>query len=302
MWIETKYIWYNWNFVPWEKALDHTVIHGLHYWTSVFEWIRFYETDEGIGIFRLKEHIERLFYSMKVLNMEIPYSVEDIINVCKQTVKINEVKEWYIRPIVWYWYGKMWLNPKGAKVNIAISVWPWWKYLSDRPINVKISSFTRLAPSSVVIDAKVWWYYVNSVFANWEVVWQWFDEALLLDVDWNIAEWPGENIFFIKDNTLITPTLWSILPGITRDTIINAVAPYLGFDVLETKIKPDQLSTFDEAFFVWTAAEVTLIGYITDRDNNTFEFSTSNWEKIRDCYMDLVRWKISQFKKYIDLV
>ncbi len=300
--IQTPYIWLNGSIIPWEEAKDHTVTHALHYGTSVFEGIRFYKTDTWPGIFRLKEHIDRLFYSMKVLDMEIDYSIEDIINATKEIVKVNKIESWYIRPIVWYGYWKMWLNPKWAKVNVEISVWKWGKYLSDRPINVKVSKFRRINSDAVVIDAKVGWYYVNSVFANLEVEKQWFDEALLLDANWYIAEWPWENIFFIKWNTLYTPSLWSILPGITRDTIINAVAPEMWFEIVETNIKLQDLSEFDEAFFVWTAAEVTPIWFITDLEDNTFEFVSDKSLKIRDFYMDLVHWKVDKFLKFISVV
>jgi branched-chain amino acid aminotransferase len=313
----------------------------LHYWTSVFEWIRFYKTDKGPAIFRLGDHIKRFFYSASVLNMDLWYSKEEIEEACKIVVKENNLENWYIRPIARYGYGKMWLNPKWAKINVEVSAWPWGKYLSEKPVRVVISRLIRLHPDSAIMEAKIWWYYVNSVFANQDALSQGYDEALLLDYRGYVAEWPGENIFFIKWNTLYTPKLGTILPGITRDTIINAVAPDLWFEVKEVDIKPEDLDQFEEAFFVWTAAEVTPIGSISYSESliNTNNHRQSNfnhrqslnvnWDstkeelenftqkksdkkeidynvdkvlKIRDRYMDIVHWKVSKWEKFLAYV
>lgn len=300
--IETKLIWLNWKLIPWEEAKDHTVIHALHYWTSIFEWIRFYETERWPAIFRLKDHIKRFFYSASVMAMNLKFSQQDIEEACRLVVRENNLKNWYIRPIARYGYWKMGLNPNWAKINVEVSAWPWWKYLSDKLVRVVISNFIRLHPQSAVMEAKVWWYYVNSVFANLDALNRWFDEALLLDYNWYIAEWPGENIFFIKWETLYTPKRWTILPWITRDTIINAVAVDLWFDVKEEDIKPEDLNQFDESFFVWTAAEVTPIWSITDKNWNTFEYKVDKVLKIRDYYMDIVHWKIWKWEKFLDYV
>ncbi len=311
--LETKYIWLNGKLIPWEEAKDHTVIHALHYWTSIFEGIRFYQTDRWPAIFRLSDHIKRFFYSASVLEMDLWYSQKDLEEACKMVVKENDLTNGYIRPIARYGYGKMWLNPKWAAVNVEISAWPWWKYLSEKPVRVVISRFIRLHPQSAIMEAKIGWYYVNSVFANQDAIRRWYDEALLLDRRWYIAEWPGENIFFVKGNTLYTPKLGSILPGITRDTIISAVAPDLWFDVKEVDIKPEQLWEFDEAFFVWTAAEVTPIGSISLGEvwRTSEENLKNNWKvsykvdkvlRIRDYYMDIVHWKIEKWKKFLDYI
>ena len=196
----------------------------------------------------------------------------------------------------------MWLNPKWAKINVEVSAWPWGKYLSEKPVRVVISRLIRLHPDSAIMEAKIWWYYVNSVFANQDALSQGYDEALLLDYRGYVAEWPGENIFFIKWNTLYTPKLGTILPGITRDTIINAVAPDLWFEVKEVDVKPEELDQFEEAFFVWTAAEVTPIGSIADRNWKVFEYKTDKNLKIRDRFMDIVHWKIRKWEKFLAYV
>jgi len=299
--LKTDYIWLNGEFVAWDDAKDHTIIHALHYGTSIFEWIRVYETEKWPAVFRLADHMKRFMYSASKLNMNLGFSQQQLEQAVLDTIAKNQIKNGYIRPLARYGYGKMWLNPTGAKVNVEISVWPWWKYLSEKPINVVVSSFIRLHPKSAIMDAKIGGYYVNSVFANDEALKKGFDEALLLDFEWYVAEWPGENIFFVKDNTLYTPALGTILPGITRNTIINVVAPALWLKVVETKISPDQLGDFDEAFFVWTAAEVTLIGSITYKDKK-FDYTSDLSKKIMDFYLDLVHGKKPEFENLLAYV
>ena len=299
--MKTPYIWKNGEFIPWEEALDHNITHSLHYGSWVFEWIRFYPTENWAKIFRLKEHIDRLFYSASMLQMEVPYSKEEIMQATIELVKKSQVESGYIRPIVYYGYGKMGLNPTWAPVEVAISAWAWWKYLSDKPINVKIPSVRRIDPQTIPMWAKITGNYANSILASIEIKNQWYDEWLLLDTQWFIAEWPGENIFFVKQNKVFTPVEWTILPGITRDTIIQLLKDRFNIEVEKTRINPKQLWEFDEAFFVWTAAEVTPIWTIT---NEKWEkFSYKSWEKdsltskIKELYENVVRWKE---KEYLD--
>lgn len=292
MWIETKFIRQNWEYIPWEDSMQHTVSHALHYWTSVFEWIRFYDTENWPKIFRLYDHIVRLFHSAKVTDMEVNFTIQEIVDACKNLIQKNNLKSWYIRPIFYYGYGKMWLDPKWAKLECVISSWNWWKYLSDEAIKVFVSSYIRPHPKSIEITAKVWWYYVNSMLSHRESSKKWYDEALLLDYEWYIAEWPGENIFFIKDNVLYTPALWSILPWFTRDTIMTICEENLGIITLQEKILPEDLADFDEAFFVWTAAEVTPICEINDADWNIYEFDNSVTNNIKELYSQLVTGKL----------
>ncbi len=299
MWLETSYIWQNQEFVERKDSVEHTVSHAMHYWTAAFEGIRFYSTDEGPKIFRLDDHIERFIYSMWCLWLNFDYTKDYLIDVCKTTVEKNQVEAGYIRPIAWYWYGKMWLNPEGWNTNISVSVWPWWKYLSADAVDVMLSSFVRPHPESVYMNAKVSWYYINSFFANTEAKNYWYDEALLLDHEGNVAEGPGENIFFVKWNYIYTPSLWSILPWITRDTLIKVCKNDFGFEVLETQISPDQLSDFDEAFFVGTAAEVTPIWTIKTKNQEKITYDTKWWFEFADFYTNIVHWKIPKYKTWL---
>ena len=299
--MKTKYIWQNWKLVDWDKVIDHNITHSLHYGSAVFEGIRFYNTKNWPKVFRLKEHIERLFYSASCIWMEIPFSKQELIDGTLDLIKNIEVNEWYIRPIAYYGYGKMWLNPTWAPVEVVISAWAWWKYLSSKAINVKIPSIRRIDPQTIPMWAKISWNYANSILASLEIKKWWFDEWLLLDTQWFIAEWPGENIFFVKDNKVYTPVEWTILPWITRDTIIKLFKDKFDIEVIKTRIHPQQLGEFTETFFVWTAAEVTPIWSIVDEQWNKYTYSS--WEKdsltskIGDIYYKVVSW---EDKNYLD--
>ncbi len=297
--IESKYIWHNGKFVEWDTCQEHNVMHWLHYGTSVFEWIRFYETPNGVKIFRLREHIERLFLSASVLDVQLEYTIDEVIDICIELIKKNELKSGYIRPIVYYGYKKMWLDPIGAEVNFSISAWVWGKYLSDKPVKVWISKYKRLHPETAEMAAKVWWYYFNSVLAHRDIAKKWFQEALLLDCNGNIAEWPWENIFFVKENTLYTPSVWNILPWITRDSIIKIAYQELGIKTIETQIPKDEFKNFDEAFFTWTAAEVTTIDSITDIDWIIKQYQQNLWLKLKDIYSKIVTGQIDNYKDWL---
>jgi len=300
--IKTPYIWKNWDFIAWDEAMDHNLTHSLHYWTWVFEWIRFYPTPKGPKIFRLEEHIDRLFYSASILELEIPFTKEEIMQAHIDIVTKCGVEMWYLRPLVYYGTWKMWLNPTWAKVETVISAWNWGKYLADRAIDVKISKYRRMHPETADMNAKVSGGYYNNVLVSLEVKKENFDEWLLLDTNWFIAEGPGENIFFIKDNKLYTPEIWTILPWITRATIIQIVKEKLDIEVVEEKISPERLKEFDEAFFVGTAAEVTPIWSITYKwEKNIFsswdEKSLSN--KVKSIYLDIVTGWNEEYKGWL---
>lgn len=301
--IKTPYIWKNWELVAWDDAVDHHLSHSLHYGWWVFEWIRFYDTLNWPKIFRLKDHIERLFYSASVVWLEIPFSKEKIIDETLKLLEKNQEKTWYIRHIVYSWYGKMWLNPTWAKTETVISVWKWWKYLSDNPIRVKIASKRRVHPATTDMNAKISWNYANSILVSQETKNAWFDEWLLLDTEWFIAEWPGENIFFVKWNEVITPELGTILPWITRSSVITLLKNELWIDIIEKKITVEELKDFNEAFFTGTAAEVTLIWSITEQNSNTYNYSTwdkdSLSQKIKKLYSDVVTGKIEKYKDWL---
>ncbi|UFX83480.1 branched-chain amino acid transaminase [Candidatus Absconditicoccus praedator] len=296
MGFETKYIRENGKKLQWDDSKIHTVNHALHYGTAVFEGIRIYQTEKGPKIFRLTDHMKRFVHSMQCININTDFSINDLNEATKELIKINGIENGYIRPIAWYGSGKMGLNPAGAEQNISISVRSWGKYLSENPINVCISSYIRPHPQSAIMTAKISGYYINSVFANTEAKANGYDEALLLDNEGNVAEGPGENIFFIKDKYLYTPNSKSILPGITRDTITNAVAKDLGYIVEETSISPNKIQNFDEAFFVGTAAEVTPIQKIQETNGNIISYSADKSYEIADYYQKIVTGQIDKYK------
>lgn len=296
---KTKYIWLNGKFVKWQQAKIHVLSHALHYGSAVFEGIRLYNTIKGPAIFRLNEHIERLFNSAKVFSMRIPFSKKNIKNAIIKLVKINKINQGYIRPIVFYGYGKMGLNPEGAELNIAIAVWPWGKYLKEK-VKVIVSDFIRLHPRSVISTAKVSGYYVNSIFATMEAKKKKYDEAILLDFRGYVAEGPGENIFIVKKNTLYTPKPGSILLGITRDSVIK-IAKDLGIKTFEKDISVKELLNADEAFFTGTAAEITPIFKIDKKLINKGKIGPIT-QKIKETFGKIVRAELKNYYKWLTFV
>lgn len=297
--ISTKYIWLNGKFVPWKKANIHVLSHSLHYGGAVFEGIRFYETDKGPAIFRLKEHVKRLLYSAKTMAMKVPYSEASITKAIIETVRKNKIKHGYIRPIIFYGQ-KMGLNPIGAPVEFAIACWPWGKYLSEDPIDVKISSFMRIHPKSSVTDAKISGHYANSIMATLELQGTKYQEALLLDYKGNVAEGPGENFFMVKNGVLHTPPLGTILHGITRDTIME-LARNMGIPVKQKSFKPKDIFKADEAFFTGTAAEVTPILSVDDHVFSKGKIGPIT-KQIKHAFLDVVQGRDKRYMKFLTLV
>ena len=265
---KTEKIWMDGRFVDWDNANVHVMTHTLHYGLGVFEGIRCYETKGGPAIFRLKEHVQRLFKSAHIFLLAIPYSEKEIEEAIIKTVKINKVKECYIRPLVYIGYGAMGLYPKDNPVKVAISVWPWGAYLGDdglkNGIRVKVSSFIRNHVNSQMSRAKACGYYINSQLAKKEAISLGYDEALLLDTDGYVAEGSGENIFIVRNGRLKTTPLTSVLEGITRESIMK-IARDLKIEVIEERFTRDELYIADEAFFTGTAAEVTPIREVDGR-------------------------------------
>lgn len=260
----TETIWQNGKFVPWADAKIHVLSHTLHYGGGAFEGIRFYNTAKGPAIFRLQDHVDRLFYSAATLKMELAYSKEEIISVIKEVVRNNNIDAGYIRPIAFYGYNKMGVNPVGNPVEFVIACWPWGAYLPHDRIDVKVSSYIRIHPDSTVVDAKLCGHYVNGILAALELQGTHYHEALFLDSKGYITEGVGENFFLIKNGVIYTPKLGGILSGITRDTIIK-LARNLGFNVIEQDLTLEDAYQADEAFFTGTAAEVTAIRSINDK-------------------------------------
>lgn len=301
----TKYIWMDGKFVRWGDAKVHVLTHTLHYGLGVFEGIRCYSTPEGPAIFRLRDHMKRFLKSAKMVEMKIPYSLSKLCEAVKETVRKNKINECYIRPIAFYGYGVMGLNPTGAPVNVAIAVWPWGTYLGEeglrKGVRVKISKWRRIHPLILPPQAKVVANYANSILAKLDALESGFDEAILLNMDGYIAEGPGENVFIVKNGQLFTPPLDAgALEGITRDSVIK-IAKDEGFDVIEKNIKVDDLFTADEAFFTGTAAEVTPIAEVDGRKIGSGTRGPIT-EKIQDIYFRTVRGQIRRYRKWLDFV
>lgn len=289
---ETEFIWLNGVFVPWGKAQVHVLTHTLHYGGGTFEGIRFYKTLLGPAIFRLDDHLDRLFYSANVLQMESSYTAQQLKAATIELVRRNKVEEGYIRPLIYFGYGKMGLNPKGAPVEAAIACWPWGPYLPET-VDVKTSSFIRIHPASSVTDAKICGHYVNSILAVQELQGTKYHEALLLDFEGNIAEGPGENLFLIKNGKLFTPKLGAILSGITRKTVLE-LARGLGISVHETTLTLKDAYDADEAFYTGTAAEVSPIRSIDDHTIGSGDIGPTT-KRLRDLYSMVVHGEETAF-------
>jgi len=246
----------------WEKAADakgDLYSQTLHYGNGVFEGIRSYETPGGAQIFKAKDHFKRLHNSARRMNIELPYSVEDLIDISYQLLKKNNQTNAYIRPLV-YKGTHMALTPT-SKINVMIATWEWPQYLGGERVKVMISSYQRPNPKSIPIDAKITGTYANSILATEEAKDKGFDEALLLDSDGFVAEGSGENFFLEKNGTIYTPPLGNILPGITRATVFE-MAEKLGYPVIEKQILPEEINDADAAFFTGTATEIAGIASI----------------------------------------
>ena len=268
--MENGKIWMDGELVPWDEAKVHVLTHTLHYGVGVFEGIRCYVgTDGRSAVFRLTEHIERLFDSAHILDLKIPFSQDEILNACLETVRTNQLKECYIRPLVFVGEGDRGLHARTNPIRVAIASWPWGAYLGEegllKGIRVKTSSFQRFHVNSLMTKAKAVGTYLNSILAGQEVWALGYDEALLLDTDGYVAEGPGENIFIIRRGKIKTPPLSSsLLPGITRDTAISLLHD-MDLPLEEDRITRDEVYLADEVFFTGTAAEVTPIREVDDR-------------------------------------
>ncbi len=261
-------IWLDGERVPWREARVHVLTHTLHYGVGVFEGIRAYPTERGAAVFRLQEHIDRLYDSAKILRMTIPYERELIAGVCCDVVRENALAEGYIRPLCFYGAEGMGLRADNLNVHVVVAAWSWGKYLGaegiEKGIRVRTSSFTRYHPNSNMCKAKATGNYTNSILALQEALSCGYDEALILDASGFVAEGSGENFFLVRDGVIHTPELSAALAGITRDAVIT-IAREHGYTVLEKRITRDEVYLADEAFFTGTAAEVTPIRELDDR-------------------------------------
>jgi branched-chain amino acid aminotransferase len=300
---EVEKIWMNGKLVDWHDAKIHVLTHALHYGSGVFEGIRCYNTIEGPAVFRLKEHIDRLFDSAKLYFMDIPFSREELRDACKEVIRANGLKECYIRPIAFRGYGEMGLNPLNCPVDVAIAVWPWGAYLGEeglkKGIRVKTSSFQRIAPNILPPLAKATGQYINSILGKLESLNSGYDEALMLDYRGFVSEGPGENIFMVKNNIIYTPPEQaSILRGITRNSVIT-IAKDLGFEVRETDITRGELYLADEVFFTGTAAEITPIREI---DGYKIGDPGKITRKIQQKFFEIIRGKDKKYISWLDFL
>jgi branched-chain amino acid aminotransferase len=258
---KSEKIWMNGEFIPWDEAKVHVLAHVMHYGSSVFEGIRAYHTRTGPAIFRLGEHVERLMHSAKIYRMKPQYSAEQIERACLEVVSVNNLKECYIRPLVYRGYAHVGVNPIGTPIETMIAAYPWGKYLGDdaltKGVAVKIGTWARMAPNTLPAMAKAGGNYLNSQLLKLEAVEDGYAEAIALDTQGYVSEGSGENVFIVVKGELITPPVSSsILAGITRDSVMR-LAKDMGYNVREAVIPREMLYIADEFFFTGTAVEVT---------------------------------------------
>ena len=255
----TSKIWHNGNLIPWEHANIHVMSHVVHYGSSVFEGIRCYGQPQGSAIFRLPEHMQRLLDSAKIYRIAVPYTLDELCAAVVDVIEANGVAPCYIRPIVLLGYGEIGVNPKGSPVEVYIINYPWGKYVTGESADVCISSWNRLAPNTLPAMAKAGANYMNSQLIRMEAETNGYVEGIALDVNGQVSEGSGENVFVVRNGVIYTPTLGnSALSGITRDSVLT-IARHLGFTVSEQAIPREMLYIADEVFFTGTAAEVTPI-------------------------------------------
>ena len=300
---ETKKVWMNGELVDWADATIHVGTHGLHYGSGVFEGIRAYDTERGTGIFRLQEHLERLANSAELLSMELPYSIDEVRAACWDLIAANELPSCYLRPIVFYGYGELGVSAAGNPVDVVVMTWPWGSYLGEealsRGIRAKISSWQRVGPNVIPHTAKATGIYLNSMLATMEVRRAGYEEAILLTGDGFVADGPGENIFCVRDGVLATPDLsTSILPGITRDTVIQ-IAQDLGHRVVEKQLIRSDLYLADEVFMCGTAAEVTPVREVDDHTIGHGEPGPVTLE-IQAAYLDTAQGRSDRWPHWLE--
>ena len=298
---KTKKIWMDGRFVDWDDANVHVLTHTLHYGLGVFEGIRCYKTEKGSAIFRLDEHVERLFDSAHIFTMEMPFSRKEIASAIIETVRVNKIRECYIRPLVYIGYGAMGLYPKDNPVRVSIAVWPWGAYLGEegirKGIRVKVSSYTRHHVNVDMTRGKVCGYYVNSQIAKKEAIACGYDEALMLDTEGYVSEGSGENVFIVRDGRIKTTPLTSILEGITRESIIQ-IAKDQKIPVIEERFTRDELYISDEAFFTGTAAEVTPIREVDGRKVGSGKRGKIT-EKLQSVFFDVVKGRNKKYASWL---
>ena len=295
-------IWMDGQLVPWEDAKVHVLTHSLHYGLGAFEGIRAYATDDGQAVFRLEDHVRRLSDSCRIGGIAIPFGRDALAAACKETLAANGLREAYVRPLVYLGVGAMGVYPAGNPVSVAIAVWKWGPYLGaeamEHGARVKISSFTRYHPNSMMTRAKFTGNYTALVLAKSEAKELGYDEAVLLDPEGYVAEGAGENLFIVRDGVIKTTPLSVILPGITRDTVIT-IARDLGHTVVEQRFTRDDLYVADEAFFTGTAVEVTPVCEVDGRAIGAGHPGPVTRE-IQRTFQEAVRGRVERYAGWLD--
>jgi len=295
-------IWLDGKMLPWDEANVHVLTHTLHYGLGVFEGIRCYEGEGGkSAIFRLKEHIDRLYDSAHILLMEIPFDKAEVMETCREIFRINKMKAGYLRPIAFLGDGEMGLYAEN-KTRLAIIAWPWGTYLGDdgvkNGIRAKVSSYTRHAVNITMTKSKAVANYVNSILAKREAKLAGYEETVMLDPQGYVSEASGENLFFVKNSQIITPPTTSALQGITRDTVITLLADS-GLKVQEKFSSRDELYIADEIFLTGTAAEITPIRELDNRTIGTGKPGPVT-QKVQREFFELVKGKSKKHAEWLD--
>jgi branched-chain amino acid aminotransferase len=296
---QTEKIWMNGELVDWADATIHVGTHGLHYGTGVFEGIRCYETEKGPAVFRLDDHLRRLENSARLLSMPLPFTLDDFRAACLELIQANGLPECYLRPICFFGYGELGVAAKDNPVECVIMSWPWGTYLGDEGlragIRAKVSSWQRIGPNVIPHVAKATGVYLNSMLAVTEANRAGYDEAILLTAEGLIADGSGENIFVIRDGKIFTPPIsMSILPGITRETIID-IAGDLGYVVEERIMIRTDLMLADEVFMCGTAAEVTPVRSVDDMEIGVGPVTL----ELQKAYLDAVRGRSERYEHWL---
>jgi branched-chain amino acid aminotransferase len=302
---KTDKIWLDGHWVGWDDARVHVLTHSLHYGLAVFEGIRCYRTaDDRSAVFRLREHVQRLFRSAHIMQLDVPFSADEIERAILDTLRVNRLPEGYIRPLVFLGEGSMGLLPRDNPVRVAIAVWTWGAYLGDegleRGIRAKISSYTRHHPNVSMTKSKTSGDYVNSILAKREATRLGYDEAILLDTSGLVSEASGENVFIARAGALKTPPLPSVLEGITRDAVFR-IAGDKGIEVVEQPLTRDELYVADEAFLTGTAAEVTPIREVDDRAIGAGSRGPIT-KTIQSTFFDAVRGRERKYESWLTYV
>jgi branched-chain amino acid aminotransferase len=302
---KSKKIWFDGEMVPWDEAKVHVLTHCLHYGTGYFEGIRCYALENGrSAVFRLDEHVRRLFDSGQILGIPLSYTTDQVRQAILEVVRVNGLKECYIRPLAFLGYGEMGLYAPDNPLHLIVAAWPWGAYLGEEGIRngirAKVSSYTRHHVNVMMTKSKVSGNYVNSVLAKNEVKKDGYDEAIMLDAEGYVAEASGENIFIVRGRRIKTTPLTSILPGITRESVLT-LARDKGYEIQEERFTRDELYTADESFFTGTAAEVTPIREV---DNRKIGLSCPGvvTADLQQTFFNIIKGKDKKYERWLTYV